>query len=434
MQVEVKDVMTIVDDDDFGFGEQLVREEQKVEEYVEEVKCTESLPALITLQQLAVKDKNRTLMRNLGLIPSVIAILSSVRPPAIDDKQAAALKLFALLCQNIPNREEIRKKGGIDPLIKLIELNAEDKLVDVFQAAYLLADSPNNKTTFKQRGLVEATLPKIKKVGPVVLQPIYNLIALMALNEKKIQDTIVKQGAVSNIIESILQANPGTQFAAVNALGSICSGNRQAQALARKSKPALNAIVQMLSNPVAENRELAATAITAISENDFTNQVTLQKEGVLLHIATILRNPNESFSVREKACAALAALSNGNATIQKEWKDFPLLLQTVYSGNPGTQVQALIAISELTANNSQNCDTLLQAGAIPILIGSLQSETEAVQYRATSALYSLVRGNPTRKTAVKSDSHIVPTLNALKGSGNAKVKQGAEWVLEELTR
>jgi len=421
----------ILDDDDFGQGEQLKRDPQLVEEALEELKATQSPSAMEELFQLSGKDKNRALMRQLGAVPILCRILSSANPPSLDAKQAAALKLLANMLRNLPTRDEVRRKGGIDIIVKLMKLQDELQLSYVFQAASYLADNPKNRKALRDCGILEAAIPKMKNAQPVVLQNILQLITGMSTGDKRTQDLVVKLGAIPTVLECINDPNPDTKRYAMDAIGAVSNNNRKVQALTRKNKSALTSIVNMLRDPIAENREQAAAVIGALVENDYSNQIAFEKLGVLPAISDILANQNESLQVKEKSCGTLVALSNGNKTIQKGWTNYGALLGCTICPSAGAQVQALHAISELCADGT-NSDEFINAGIFPLLENAFRSENELVQYRATGALYAIIKGNPSRRQLASERADLITLLKALKGSGNPKVKQGAEWCLEEI--
>ena len=422
----------ILDDDDFGQGEQLKRDPQLVEEAFEQLNSTQSPAAMEELFQLSGKDKNRALMRQLGTVPILCRILSSASPPVLDVKQAAALKLLANLLRNLPTRDEVRRKGGIDIIVKLMKLQDELQLSYVFQAASYLADNPKNRKALRDCGILEAAIPKMKNAQPVVLQNILQLITGMSTGDKKTQDLVVKLGAVPTVLECMNDPNVDTKRYSMDAIGAVANNNRKVQALTRKNKKALTTVVNMLRDPIAENREQAAAVTASLVENDFSNQVAFEKMGVVPAIADILANPNESLVVKEKACTALVALSNGNTKIQKAWTNYQALLGCTVCPSAAAQVQALHAIAELCSNNSPNSDEFINAGVFPLLENAFRSENEFVQYRATGALYSIIRNNPSRRQAASERADLITLVKALKGSGNPKVKQGAEWCLEEI--
>lgn len=429
--MDVQEII-ILDDDDFGQGEQLKRDPQLVEEAFEELKANESSEPMERLFQLTHKDKNRALMRQLGTVPILCNILSKANPPELNGVQASALKLLASMLKNLPTRDEVRKKGGIDIIVKLIKLKDEVQLSYVFQAASFLADNPKNRNALRQCGILEAAIPKMNGAQPVVLQNILQLITGMSTGDKKTQELVVKLGAVPKVLDAILDQNTDTRRYAIDAIGAVTTGNRKVQALVRKNKQSLQKLVSLLQDPIADNREQAAFIIGVISENDYSNQVAFERIGVVNAFSSIIDNPNESLSVKEKVCGALVALSNGNAKIQKAWVNYGGLLGCTICPCVGTQAQAFHAISELCANNSVNSDEFINVGILPIFENAFRSENEIVQYRAAGALYSIIRGNPGRKQIVFERPNTSALLKALKGSGNPKVKQGAEWCLEEL--
>jgi len=433
--MQVVDITTLVDDDDdFGQGEQLVRDQQRVEEVLEEFKRTRSLDSMQRLEALArSRDKNRSKMRAGGAIPIIISLLEGVLPPNLTNEQRGALNLLNAICMNLPAREEIRRLGGIDPLVKLLQVNQEQDIATLLNTFALLADNAKNRTTLQQRGMLEAAIPKMKNATPVIVQAALNLVSVMATGEKKAQDIIVKAGGVPDILAAVLSYDQETRRLGVKALGAVSSnGNRKVQALARKSKPAFNAVVKMLSDPNPENKKLAATVISYLADGDFTNQTTLEKAGVVEAIGMMIANPQEAEPTKEAACVALAALAKGNMKIQKSWGDFHSLIGCISSPATGTRVQSLNAIIELCTNNSANCDQFIALGIIPHLVNALQSDVDALQYRACSTVFALAHRSETRQVSLKRDPNLLSLLNALKGSGNPKVKQGAQWALEQL--
>ena len=424
--------LVILDDDDYGQPEQIKRDPQLIEEAFDRLKASNSPDAMNELSRLSGKDKNRALMRQLGLIPILCKTLATANPPNLNEQQAAALHLLSCILQNLPSREEVRRKGGIDTIIKLLALQDEKQIGEVLLCAAYLADNTKNRTTLRSNGILEVAVPKMKQLTGVNLQNVFSLIASMSQGDKKTQDQVVKLGAIPIILDGVMSQDPGVRNAAVQAIGAVSSNNRKVQGLARKSKPALTAMVNMLRDPIADHRAQAASVIGYLTENDFSNQVAFQKIGVLDAITACLSNGNESLQVKEKCCGLLVALSNGNASVQKAFTAFPTLVACTQAPAAGVQAQSFNAISELCSNNSPNSDQFINHGVLQAIQNMLQSDNEIVQYRATNALYSIIRNNPTRRQIVLEMPNIPNILRALKGSGNPKVKQGAQWCLEEL--
>merc|ERR1712137_158714 len=425
------DEITIVDDD-FGQGEQLKRESQLVEEAYAQVKATQSPQAMAELHQYTHKDKNRALMRQLGAIPLLFSILTGAAPPELNDKQAGALRLLAGISRNLPSREEIRKKGGIDLIVRLLPLHNEEQLSEVFVIASHLADNPKNRSVLAQRGVMEAAVSRMKSAQGHVLASILLLLSSMSTGDKKSQDLVCKEGGIPLTLHAIENPDINIRNAGMEAIGTFCAGNRKNQGLVRKSPNAMKILVSLLQDPDMVTRQMAAQVLGNIVENDFSNQTAFQKIGLLEALAAVVVNPNETASVKERACGTLVAMTNGNAKIQKAWVHHAELVQCATDPHSGVQAQALHAISELSSNNSPNSDKFIECGLLDALDQALRNDNEAVQYRATGACYSIIRKNPERRSIVGSHPNLPKLLNALKGSGNQKVKQGASWCLEEL--
>jgi len=434
-QMEVIDIATLVDDDDtdFGQGEQLVRDSKRVEQFLDEFKTTRSQASMEGLRDLAKsRDKNRAAMRVGGVLPILIEIIEGIKEPEMNSQQRAALDLLEAVCLNLPSREEMRRLSGIDPLVKLISLQSEEDLSKVFHTIALLADNQKNRAVLQQRGVLDAAIPRMRDSSPAIVQSVLHLISTMATQNKTVQDAIVKAGGVNDILAAALSKDIETRRLGVRALGAVCSNNRKVQALARRSKDALNSVVAMLHDEEPENRQQAGVVISYLADGDFTNQTALEKAGAMSALAQIIGSPDELPKTKEYACLALSSMTKGNMKLQKAWTEFEALIECISSPNVGTQVQALNALAELCTNNSTVSDKVLSLGVFTPLKESLKADIEPVQYRATSLLFALIHKSDHRKESLRQDPDIVPLLNALRGSGNPKVKQGAQWVLEQI--
>ena len=104
----------------------------------EDISVTEA--ALRKLGALAMKERNRKLIRIAGAIPILCDFLRNADPSVgLTPDQSLALQVLALLCRNVRNREEVRKCDGLRHCLRIVKVKEERDLIEDLKALKELA-------------------------------------------------------------------------------------------------------------------------------------------------------------------------------------------------------------------------------------------------------------------------------------------------------
>eukprot|EP01094_Clydonella_sp_ATCC50884_P006639 TRINITY_DN1585_c0_g1_i7.p1 TRINITY_DN1585_c0_g1~~TRINITY_DN1585_c0_g1_i7.p1 ORF type:complete len:1069 (+),score=466.60 TRINITY_DN1585_c0_g1_i7:129-3209(+) len=401
-------------------------------EHNEDMAVTES--ALRKLGALAMKERNRKLIRIAGAIPILCEILKNADPKVgLTPSQSLALSVLAVLVRNVRNRDEVRKQEGLRHCLRIVKASDQEDLVNDLKALKELCKNEKNKVILRDGRLIEQIVPKILPENQPVQEQVLDIIAIISMNDVKSQVVVRDARGMPPIIKQIRHAEPEVQRRAIRALGNVSQNNRKIQQIVRKAADTIPYVVSRLADDNMEVRKAAGGAVAALAENEYANQVIIRKEGAIKMLCDNLGSSDRD-DVKEQYAAAIRCMAKGNTKVQADFRKgpgFSLLVHALTSENIGLRIHATGAVTELCRDNSKNCDMICGAGAVHPLVGALETENNALQYLSEGAIWALARKSAKRRNMFREANAIEP-LRILRTSDNPQVRKGAEWALEAL--
>ena len=390
--------------------------------------------ALKRLLFLAQRVRNRKLIRIAGAIPILVNMLKSADPSLpLTVCQSVALECIALLSKNVLNREEIRKNGGLSPLVSFIHKKEQKDKVEALKCLKECSKSPKNKALLRKAGFIETLIPYILPDNEPVQSLVLDTLTVVTFNDQESQQAIRDAKGIPPIIQLIKTNSLEVRKRAIRTLGAICGNNRKIQSMLRKTK-AIEEVVAQLGYNDEEVQKASAGCVAALTDNDFNNQNAARKAGGVRLLIAQLSSKNDS--VKEQACAALRALAKSNSKVQTDVREagaLKTLIDLMKSPSEGVIIHATGALMELARDSNKNADDICFGGAVPLLVSGLHTSSPVLQYHAEGAIWAIARKNKKRKEAFVKGKAIPPLQNLAK-SPNEQVKKGALWALEILEK
>jgi hypothetical protein len=148
--------------------------------------------ALKRLLFLAQKVRNRKLIRIAGAIPILINMLKSADPSLpLTTCQSIALECIALLSKNVLNREEIRKNGGLSPLVSFIHKKEQKDKVEALKCLKECSKSPKNKVLLRKAGFLETLIPYLTPNNEPVQSLVLDVLTVVTFNDQISQQVFI---------------------------------------------------------------------------------------------------------------------------------------------------------------------------------------------------------------------------------------------------
>jgi endonuclease YncB( thermonuclease family) len=391
--------------------------------------------ALRRLLFLAQRVRNRKLIRIAGAIPILVNMLKSADPSLkLTSCQSVALECVALLSKNVLNRDEIRKNGGLSPMVSFIHKKEKKDKIEALKCLKECSKAPKNKTLLRKAGFIETLIPYLLPNDEPVQCLVLDVLTVVCFNDQLSQQAIRDAKGIPPVIQLIKTDVLEVRKRAVRTLGAICGNNRKIQGMIRKAK-AIELVVPQLGHKDEEIQKAASGCIAAIADNDFNNQNTARKAGAVRLLIGQLNSKNDS--VKEQACAAIRALAkNNNAKVQADVREagaLKTLIELMKSPSEGVLIHATGALMELARDSNKNSDAICFGGAVPLLVSGLHTSSPVLQYHAEGAIWAIARKNKKRKEAFQK-AKAIPPLKVLAQSPNEQVKRGAQWALDVLEK
>mmetsp|Transcript_27170 Transcript_27170/g.75930 ORF Transcript_27170/g.75930 Transcript_27170/m.75930 type:complete len:1255 (-) Transcript_27170:75-3839(-) len=390
--------------------------------------------ALRRLLFLAQKVRNRKLIRIAGAIPILVNMLKSADPSLpLTRCQSLALECIATLSRNVLNREEIRKNGGLSPLVSFIHKKEQKDKVEALKCLKECSKSPKNKALLRKAGFIETLIPYLLPDNEPIQCLVLDVLTVVCFNDQASQQAIREAKGIQQVVKLTESQKVEIKKRAVRTLGAICGNNRKIQAMLKKIK-AITGVVAMLGDKEEEVQKAAAGCIAAIADNDHNNQNAVRKAGGVRLLIAQLSCSNDS--VKEQACAALRALAKSNGKVQADVREggaLKTLVDLLTSPSEGVLIHATGALMELARDCNKNADAICFGGSVPLLVAGLNTNSEVLQYHSEGAIWAIARKSKKRKDAfIKAKA--IPPLRKLAQSPNEQVRRGAVWALDVLEK
>ncbi|KAK8618519.1 hypothetical protein V6N13_132508 [Hibiscus sabdariffa] len=233
------------------------------------------------------------------------------------------------------------------------------------------------------------------------------------------------------LIQQLANGSQGAQTVAAHEIRLLAKTGKENRAFIAEAGaiPHLRKLLSS-SNPIAQ--ENSVTALLNLSIYEKNKSRIMDEDGCLGSIVEVLRLGQTTES-RQNAAATLFSLSSvhdNKKRIAYQEGAVEALAELLRVGTPTGKKDAVTALFNL-ATHSDNCDRMVEAGAITALVGAL--ENEGVAEEAAGALALIVR-QPTGAEAVGKEETAVAGLIAMMRCGTPRGKENAVAALLEFCR
>ena len=284
-----------------------------------------------------------------GAIPLLLALLGSGKA-----QEATSHALGRLAFENLDNQREICKLGGIAKLLPPLSGVNTDAQVQAAAAVAALAGGERNRRR---------------------------------------QDAIAKAGGIRPLLALVESRYNAAKCMGLHALAQVAMNNRSNQdaIAALDGLPPLVLLISAGITPT-EVQKYAARALAELVKHNHANQTTVADLGAISLLVSLMRSSNNS-TVEAEVAGALGSLSEGHVQNQGA---------VASAGAVNALVGLLGSRSDHAANQSANALSAIgldnaesQREIAKLLVGLLTTaKRESTQERAASALWRLVRQNP----------------------------------------
>ena len=146
--------------------------------------------ALKRLLFLSQRVRNRKLIRIAGAIPILINMLKSADPSLkLTTCQSIALECIATLSKNVLNRDEIRKNGGLSPMVSFVHKKEKKDKLEALKCLKECSKAPKNKTLLRKAGFIETLIPYLLPDDEPVQCLVLDVLTVVCFNDPLSQQT-----------------------------------------------------------------------------------------------------------------------------------------------------------------------------------------------------------------------------------------------------
>lgn len=159
-------------------------------------------------------------------------------------------------------------------------------------------------------------------------------------------------------------------------------------------------------------------------------EVQCNAVGCITNLAT--HDENKTKIAKSGALIPLTRMARSNDMRVQRNATGALLNMTHSGSSPPKREQLYVYNLTCTDPSDENRQQLVQAGAVPVLVGLLKSPDTDVQYYCTTALSNIAVDAANRKRLASSEAKLVQSLVALMESSSLKVQCQAALALRNL--
>uniref|UniRef100_A0A1D1Z052 U-box domain-containing protein 4 n=1 Tax=Anthurium amnicola TaxID=1678845 RepID=A0A1D1Z052_9ARAE len=308
-----------------------------------------------------------------GAIPSLLRLL----PLSTDGLQTRLVKcLRDLVAFDTPNRVVLARNGGLEEILDLLPLCAEETRGYLFEIFSALVMSREVRRALIHIGglgfLVEAA-----SFGKMVSRArAAHAIGLLG-TARRVRHILVDLGVIPVLINLLREGDSQAKLTAGNCLGIISSHVDYLRPIAQAG--AIPLYAELLVGSEALGKEIAEDVFCILA---------VSRENALLicqHLVRILQGDNEE--AKAAAADVLWCLSGykHSVSVVRESAVIPLLLDLLQEGCDDAREKALGALVQMSYEEADR-KALAEAGAIPVFIGLLRNESDELKDNAIEAL------------------------------------------------
>lgn len=439
------------------------------------------------VSQMELTDQSRGVLVQLGILPGLVKMVSKGRL----EIKSAALAALQNLSKFSENKDPMVEAGIVQPILDLLFSPRSVLMTLKEQAAVILANLAVTTTSSDSATDLLGKIPESEEniyqllsllnlIGPSIQSQI--LRALNGISSppfaKDVRMTMREAGSIELLVGlCLVNANAKVRLYALKLLQSLTQdggGDMLARELGQKS---LESFAKLLDTSSVEDEKIAVMGILNNIPIDNTQVTVLMMEAELLPLilSFFQRSMNNLLTSRkllENATGVLVRFTLPSDLLLQQYITengvFPILLHLLASGTPLMKCRAAISLGQLSestvkltspvkrltwwfrcfASSREDCCKvhggicsaqksfcLVEAGAIPVLIQTLEEKAEGADEASLGALATLLYDEfwENGADAIAAAKGVGPVIRLLT-IGSSRVQETAVWMLERIFR
>ncbi|KOO32569.1 beta-glucan synthesis-associated [Chrysochromulina tobinii] len=325
---------------------------------------------------------------------------------------------------NTAVQSEIMEKGGIAPLLALLNAMSVEAQVNAAEALSNLArDNPETQMAIAKAGGIAPLLAMLPCKSQEAQAQGASALAQLTRYNRENQSSFSKQGGIQQLVPLLTNKNLTVQAMAALCLTEVVKDNRENQTLASETGCIANLVDQLKNNDrapgVEEVKAEAAGAIWVLSDHHDKNKQAVADAGGIQPTVMILAGGTAR--AQEHSAYALASLGAGNVTNQRQITT--LLVGCLSSGSAMAKANATALLEKLVQENPTSQQEIAMAGPLLDLIGLLKDGSDGAK---RFALWSLSLSiSPDNQKTLLEEGVIDPIVAALTSDESSARQQAA---------
>ncbi|GAX73566.1 hypothetical protein CEUSTIGMA_g1017.t1 [Chlamydomonas eustigma] len=390
--------------------------------------------ACFVLGLLAVKPEYQARIATCGALDGLVRLLKEHRllsttrpqPGSGGATRRAADAITNLSHENSDIKNQVREKGGIPPLVSLLE--AMDLKVQRAAAGALRTlafKNEENKNQIVECGALPVLIQMLRAEDVGVHYEAVGVIGNLVHSSQNIKRKVLEEHALQPVINLLGSTCPDSQREAALLLGQFATtdADTKARIVQRGAVPAL---INMLSHHDISLREMAAFALGRLAQNN-DNQAGIVQNGGLLPLLALLESKH--YNLQHNAAFALYGLADNEDNIADIIREG--VLQRLLDCAEKLQVQAS---KDCVQKTISRMESKFHGRVLSHVVFMLRSNDRTVQQRAAMALARMAPEEELRNIFVERRGLDVLLDMLVDGTLELSVQRDAALALLQLTK
>jgi len=381
------------------------------------------------LLNVACNDPDEGAVRRAGGIEPLLRLLEK---PKSEAAAVALLALSQLAARGDDNCRAIHGCGGLDRLMRLLRSGPGEEATQAALGALLnLTGSPTVCEGVFQAG----TIPQLVRMldEPEMTAAVRLQVARIMSNLLQNKDNanmIRIAGGIKPLVRALADSAPGGEAAQVAAvaLSQLASGNAANKDAIREAG-GIPPLVGLLGSRDGDAARWAACALAEIAEESLSNCSAVRFAGGVDRLIDLLRDGAPS-QVATQAVRAIASLSLGreNQDIVRRRGGIPLVLALLdEEWGHSARVVAACAAAELASGNRLNCEAIVRDGGLDRLLGVLVAKpSDTVIGHIMQAVAEIVEFCPEARSTILNHAEAEAAIRDFGAEGSSYDSNGRQ--------
>jgi vacuolar protein 8 len=371
-----------------------------------------------------------------GGIAPLLALLNAM---SVEAQVNAAEALSNLARDNPETQMAIAKAGGIAPLLAMLPCKSQEAQAQGASAlAQLTRYNRENQSSFSKQGGIQQLVPLLTNKN-LTVQAMAALCLTEVVKDNRENQTLASEtGCIANLVDQLKNNDraPGVEEVKAEAVRTptTTAGSRPQPTSARPPlhaplalpsppcphPPPLTPLTSLaLPSPPSPHPSLQAGAIWVLSDHHDKNKQAVADAGGIQPTVMILAGGTAR--AQEHSAYALASLGAGNVTNQRQITT--LLVGCLSSGSAMAKANATALLEKLVQENPTSQQEIAMAGPLLDLIGLLKDGSDGAK---RFALWSLSLSiSPDNQKTLLEEGVIDPIVAALTSDESSARQQAA---------